>query len=108
MGKYRIVWTSQAKQDLKSIYDFWKEKSVQGARSVTTDILKSPKTIYYAKQYQVDDINPKYRRIVVRDCYKVLYREIKSNIFIMGVISPPLPHDSCRVVIKQKKVKFAL
>ena len=87
MGKYRIIWTYQAKQDLKNIYDFWKEKSVQGARSVTSEILKSPRTIYYAKQYQIDDINPKYRRIVVRSYYKVLYREIKSTIYIAGVIS---------------------
>lgn len=87
MRRYKIIWTSQAKQDLKSIYEYWKKRTVQGAENVMSDILKSPQTIYYAKQYQVDDINPKYRRIVVRDYYKVLYREAKNTIFIMGVIS---------------------
>lgn len=87
MGNYEIIWTSQARQDLKNIYEFWKKKSVQGAKNVRSDILKGAKTIYYAKQYQVDDINPKYRRIVVRTYYKVLYREIKDVIYIMGVVS---------------------
>lgn len=87
MGNYKIFWTSQAKQDLKNIYEYWKKKSAQEAKNVRSDVLKSPKTIYYAKQYQVDDINPKYRRIVVRTYYKVLYRQIKNTIYIMGVIS---------------------
>jgi plasmid stabilization system protein ParE len=87
MGKYNIFWTTQAKDDLKNIYDHWKKKSVQGAKNVRSDILKSPKTIYYAKQYQIDDINPAYRRIIIRTYYKVLYREINNTIYIMGVIS---------------------
>ncbi|PRZ01023.1 plasmid stabilization system protein ParE [Marinilabilia salmonicolor] len=86
MGNYKIIWSFQAKQDLKDIYEYWKKKSVQGAKNVRSDILKSPKTIFYAKQYQVDDINPKYRRIIVRTFYKVLYREQKHTISIMGVV----------------------
>jgi len=74
-----IVWTLQAKESLKEIYDYYKKKSLQGAKNVKNDILKSPKTIHYSKQYQVDDINAKYRRIVVRD-FKVLYREIGTQI----------------------------
>jgi plasmid stabilization system protein ParE len=87
MSNYKVIWTTQAKQDLRKVYEYWKKKSEQGAKNVRSDILKSPKTIYYSKQYQVDDINPKYRRIVVRSFYKVLYREVKNTIYIMGVIS---------------------
>ena len=87
MGNYKIIWTSQAKQDLKNIYEYWKKESVLGAKNVRSDILQSTKTIYYAKQYQVDDINPQYRRIVVRTYYKLLYRETKGTIYVMGVIS---------------------
>ena len=86
MGSYKIIWSTQAKQDLKDIYKHWKKKSVQGAKNVRSDILNSPKTIYYAKQYQIDDINPKYRRIVVRTYYKVLYRETKNTIYVISVI----------------------
>lgn len=59
---------------------------MQGAKNVTSDILQSPKAIYFTKQYQLDDINPDYRRIVVRD-YKVLYKERNNTIQIMDVIS---------------------
>lgn len=97
MTNYKIIWTFQAKQDLKNIYEYWKRKSVQGAKNVRSDILKSPKTIYYAKQYQVDDINPRYRRIVVRTYYKVLYREIRSTIYVMGVISTRQSPDVLKV-----------
>jgi len=86
MEKLTIIWTRQAKESLKSIYDYYKEKSVQGAKNVKNDILQSPKTIRFSKQYQVDDINPKYRRIVVRD-FKVLYKERKNRIEIIDIIS---------------------
>ena len=47
---------------------------------------QSPKSIRFAKQYQVDEINPNYRRIVVRD-YKVLHTEKNNTIQIMNVVS---------------------
>jgi plasmid stabilization system protein ParE len=87
MDKYKIIWTSLAKQDLQNIYEFWETKSLQGAKNVRSDILKSPKTVHFAKQYQVDDINPKYRRIVVQSNYKILYRVNEDAIFIMGIIN---------------------
>lgn len=86
MGNYKIIWTNQAKKDLRNIFEYWKIRSLQGADNVRYDILQSPKTIFYAKQYQVDDINPKYHRIIVRNYYKVLYREKRGKIYIMGVI----------------------
>jgi len=73
MTKLKIVWTKQAKTALRKIYEYYKEKSLQGAYNVKSDLLQSPKTILFSKQYQIDDINPKYRRIVVRG-YKVLYK----------------------------------
>jgi len=86
MSELRIIWTAQAKAALKNIYDYYKEKSPQGAKHVKSDLLQSPKTIHFSKQYQVDDINPKYRRIIVRD-YKVLYREDSGVIMIMDIVS---------------------
>ncbi|UTW68035.1 type II toxin-antitoxin system RelE/ParE family toxin [bacterium SCSIO 12643] len=86
MGELKIIWSKQAQEAVKSIYDYYKDKSLQGAKNVKRDILQSPKNISYSKQYQVDEINPKYRRIVVRD-YKVLYNENNNVIEIMDVIS---------------------
>jgi plasmid stabilization system protein ParE len=86
MHKLKIVWTKQAKNALKDIYDYYKNKSILGAKNVKSDLLQSPKSIYYSRQYQVDDINPKYRRIVVRD-FKVLYKEDKGAIQVMDIVS---------------------
>ena len=86
MSKLEIIWTKQAKAALRKIYDYYQEKSLQGAKNVKSDLLQSPKTILFSKQYQVDDVNPKYRRIVVRD-YKVLYKEDKGAIQVMDIIS---------------------
>ena len=86
MTKLKIVWSKQAKEALKSIYDYYKDKSPLGAKHVKSDLLSSPKTILFAKQYQVDDINPNYRRIVVRD-YKVLYKEENEVIQVVDIVS---------------------
>ncbi len=86
MTKLKIVWSKQAKEALKSIYSYYKDKSPQGAKNVKSDLLASPKTIFYARQYQVDDINPNYRRIVVRD-YKVLYKEKNGEIQVVDIVS---------------------
>ena len=86
MGKTGIVWTRQAKESLKSIYNYYKDKSPKGSKNVKDDLLRSPKTIVFAKQYQVDEINPKYRRIIVRD-FKVLYKETANKIVIIDIIS---------------------
>ncbi len=85
MADLKIVWTKQAHRTLKSINDYYKEKSPQGALNVKNDLLQSPKTIHFAGQCQVDDINPKYRRIVVRD-FKLLYKESDGIIHIMDIV----------------------
>ena len=87
MGHFKIIWTNQAKTELKKIYDYYKEKSPQGAKRVQDDLLQSPKMIYFAKQYQLDEINPRYRRIIVRGDYKVLYKEEAGVIKVIDIVS---------------------
>ena len=86
MDELKIIWTQQAKAAVKSIYNYYKVKSLQGAKNVKSDLLQSPKAIRFSKQYQLDDINPNYRRIVVRD-YKVLYKEKNNRIQIMDIVN---------------------
>jgi plasmid stabilization system protein ParE len=86
MSEYKIIWTNQAISALKAIFNFYKEKSPQGANRVKSDLLQCPKTIFFSQQYQIDDINPKYRRIIIRD-FKVLYKYSNSTIYVMDIIS---------------------
>lgn len=41
MVKLEIIWTNQAKDSLQKIYDYYKEKSLQGARNVKSDLLQN-------------------------------------------------------------------
>lgn len=86
MAKPKIVWSIEAKNTLKEIYDYYKGKSLQGAKNIRSDLLNAPKKIVFAKQYQEDEINPKYRRIVVRH-YKVLYLEKDNKVEIIDIVS---------------------
>jgi plasmid stabilization system protein ParE len=82
----KIFWTKQAIEALQVIVKYYESKSRQAAKKMRKDFLQSPKTIVFAKQYQVDEINPKYRRIIVGN-YKVLYKEIKEVVYIMDIVS---------------------
>ena len=81
-----IIWSERAIESLKDIFQFYKSKSLQGAINVRKDILKTIKNIVFADQYQVDDINLKYRRIIVRD-FKILYLAKKDRIEIIDIVN---------------------
>ncbi len=69
VGNYlKTVWTNTAKAQLRSIFDFLKyvKSSPQGAKQVKKEILDAAGTVSFEGQYQKDDIQPEYRRIIVR------------------------------------------
>jgi plasmid stabilization system protein ParE len=86
MRKPEIIWSNQAKLALKDIFDYYKDKSLKTAKNIKSELLNSPKTVLFSRQYQIDDINPKFRRIVVRH-YKVLYQERNGIIEVIDIIS---------------------
>ena len=72
----RVVWSDDAKLDLKKIYKRIKEKtkSIESAKNVRTDIIQTSKQINYPEQYQVDEfLKSPYRRMVVRH-FKIVYK----------------------------------
>jgi len=86
MAALKVVWSNRAKAQLKSIHDYIKNKlkSPQGASNVKRDILKTSKSIVFVEQYEVDEIQPEYRRMLVRH-YKILYKEKQGKIHVLGV-----------------------
>jgi len=86
MKKLQIIWSEQAIESLKEIYLYYKPKSLQGAKNVRKDILQKVREIIFEKQYQVDEINPKYRRMIVRD-YKILYISKDNRIEIIDIVN---------------------
>lgn len=86
MSKFQIIWTTTAKNQLKSILSYYKDKSTQAAESVKKDIFEKVKSIHFPEQYQADDIEPEFRKIIVRD-YKILYLEQNNFIYIARIFS---------------------
>ncbi len=86
--KVSIIWSDQAKMDLKYIHDriLKKTKTPAYAKNVTKDILKASKEINFITQYQVDEIlGEPYRRMIVRH-FKLIYKpENKTSITILEV-----------------------
>jgi len=88
MAYLEVIWTITAKSQLNSIYNFYKteRKTLQGAINVRHDILEAGRKITFKDQYQKDEIQPEYRRIIVRH-YKLLYKEIGGKIVILRIFN---------------------
>ena len=86
MNKLEIVWSDQAQKQVENIYNYYQSKSEQGALNVVNAILESPESIKYPEQYQIDEINRNYRRIIVRGTYKVMYQVDGQIIRIVAVV----------------------
>ncbi len=86
MPKFKIIWSSTAKAELQKIHDYFKfeKKTPEGAKSIVRDILKATREITFPSQYQIEENNPKYRRIVIRN-YKIIYKEENNNILILRI-----------------------
>lgn len=84
MSELKKVWTNTAKEQLRAIYDNYKVKSLQGARNIKDEIILAAKELHFADQYQKDNIEPEFRRIIVRH-YKLLYIEKNGIVFIARI-----------------------
>ncbi len=82
----RVEWTDTAKAALKSIFEFHTLNSEQSAEKIVNDIIDTADSIVFAHQYQIDDLNPNYRRMIARQ-YKILYKENHNIVSIMNVVS---------------------
>ncbi|MCK5209264.1 MAG: type II toxin-antitoxin system RelE/ParE family toxin [Cyclobacteriaceae bacterium] len=82
----KVEWTDTAKVALKSIFKFHSINSEQSAENIVNDIIDTADSIVFAHQYQLDDVNPNYRRMIARQ-YKILYKEDQNIVLIMNVVS---------------------
>ena len=79
-----ILWSADAAQNLERIFNYYFDLSEQSAERIRKDILEKVRTLRFVKQYQIDEINPEYRRIIVRH-YKVVYKVEKQTIMILNI-----------------------
>ncbi len=83
-----ILWSRQAKRDLRNIFERIEEitKSRQNAINVRNDIVEASKKIIFVEQYQVDEfLGEPYHRMIVRH-YKIVYKiQSKTEIRILQI-----------------------
>lgn len=84
MAQLKVIWTNKSKEQLKAIYSYYKTISPQGAKNVKDDILKTARELVFIKQYQQDEIEPEFRRIIVRH-YKLIYIIEENTIWILRI-----------------------
>lgn len=84
MSRLKVFWANKSKEQLKAIYNYYKAVSPQGAKNVKEDILKAGRELVFAKQYQEDEIDPEFRRIIVRH-YKLVYTVKEDTIWILRI-----------------------
>ena len=85
-NKIRIIWSDEAKADLKYVHDriLKRTKSATNAKNVKNDIIQASKNINFIEQYQEDEFlkNP-FRRIIVRHFRIVYVADNESSIIIL-------------------------
>ncbi|NOX48399.1 MAG: type II toxin-antitoxin system RelE/ParE family toxin [Chlorobi bacterium] len=86
MVKYlQPIWGTQAENDLKEIYLFYAEENENYALKIIDEITISAETIYFAEQYQKDEIlGLPYRRFFVKH-WKIVYKPNNDSIMIFRV-----------------------
>ncbi len=84
MSEFEIIWTTQSEFDIDDVYQFYFKISQELAIKIISEIILETENLVFAEQFQVDDINPNYRRIIANN-YKVLYKIIENKIVIYGV-----------------------
>ncbi len=79
-----ILWSKRASKSLENIFNYYFNLSNQSAERIRKDILKTVSSLRFVEQYQVDEINPDYRRMVIRH-YKIIYKVKKQSILILDI-----------------------
>jgi plasmid stabilization system protein ParE len=84
MLELKKAWTKIAKEQLKVVYQNYKVKSPQAAKAIKDEMLQVVKELHFSEQYPQDEIEPEFRRIIVRH-YKLLYIEENGTVYIARI-----------------------
>lgn len=82
--KITIFWSKRAANSLEKIFNYYFDLSELSAERIRKGILKTVSSLHFVEQYQVDEINPEYRRMIIRH-YKIIYKVKKHQIFIINI-----------------------
>ncbi|HKL40868.1 MAG TPA: type II toxin-antitoxin system RelE/ParE family toxin [Cryomorphaceae bacterium] len=78
----KITWTIEISKDLEGIYNFYAGKSEKAANRIIEEIISEVENLKFARQYQTDELNPNYRRIIVGH-HKIVYRITQNELVVL-------------------------
>jgi plasmid stabilization system protein ParE len=84
VARLKVIWTNKSKEQLKAIYKYYKVVSPQGAKNIKDAILKAGRELVFAEQYQQDEIELEFRRVIVSH-YKLIYTIEEDIIWILRI-----------------------
>jgi len=80
-----IHWSDEARSDLDEIYNFYLEYSPYRASQNLMDLISETEEIVFTKQWQIDEFDSTFRRIIVKRKFRVVYKVIDELILIVAV-----------------------
>ena len=81
----QVRWTEKAVEALEDVYAFYMERSETAAAKAVAAIIRKAESITFPDQYQVDEIDPNYRRMFSGD-YRILYRAEGTTVHIIDIL----------------------
>ena len=93
MSGLKVICSNRAKEQLKQIYNYYKSISPRVAKKLKDEILNNVKDLVFAEQYQKDEIQPEFRRIIVKN-YKLIYTIDENTIWILMIFDSRKDPDS--------------
>ena len=82
-----IHWSDEAKSDLDEIFKFYTEHPPDKASQNLLDLISETEEIVFTEQWQVDEYDSIYRRIIVKRKFRVVYKII-ANILLITAVYP--------------------
>ena len=86
----KLIWSIPATMQLENIYYFYSQKNIEAATNIYNDIIDEAETLTkFPKMAPIEpileDYTRKYRSLVVRKHFKVVYRIEEETIYIAAV-----------------------
>lgn len=79
-----IVWSQEAFISLREIHEYYFRLNPAAADRIREEVVSAVSNLKYTKQYQLDEFNPDYRRLIVRH-YKVFYKIKGQEIRVLEI-----------------------
>lgn len=80
-----IHWTQEAENDLDEIFEFYLATSLNIATKIIFEIIEETQRTVFSKQWQKDEFDLKYRRVIVRKSFRIVYKIVDGFIIVTAV-----------------------